>query len=211
MAQQTLFQIPPLPYAYNALEPFIDEKTMMLHHNRHLKTYVDNLNQTLLDYPEYQSLSLTQLLCFTDQLPKDIQTSIKRNAGGVYNHIFFFLNMTPNAPSAPVGALKQLIDKSFSSFDNFKAQFTAAALSVFGSGYAWLVLAPDGRLKIMTTANQDTPVCFPLCPILNLDVWEHAYYLKHYNERKAYINDWFSVVNWEGANRNLSSCLLSQK
>ncbi len=200
------FVNPPLPYAYNALEPFIDAKTMELHHDRHLQTYVNNLNALLKDYPEYQHLSLEQLLLYLDYLPSSIQTSVKNNAGGVYNHVFFFSLLRNPAASQPGNPLSMRITSDFGSFDAFQKAFTEAALSVFGSGYAWLVLNPYGQLKIITTPNQNTPLPLNLCPVLNLDVWEHAYYLKHYNKRDDYIKDWFRVVNWEQANRNLSSC-----
>lgn len=195
------FVNPPLPYSYSALEPYIDEKTMMLHHNRHLQTYVDNLNNILKDYPQLQDWSLEQLLYYTDYLPADIQTPVVNNAGGVYNHIFYFSNLTDSSTKAPVGELSNEIDSVFGDYDSFKEKFTQAALSVFGSGYAWLTADANRGLKIITTKNQDTPIPLELYPVLNIDVWEHAYYLKHYNLRKDYINDWFEVVNWNNANQ----------
>ncbi len=207
MNEHYMFVNPPLPYAYNALEPFIDEKTMMLHHDRHLQTYVDNLNNILKDYPEYQNLSLEELLIFINSLPTSIQTPIKNNAGGVYNHIFYFNNLQNPNTKQPPDPLSKYIMNSFGSFDAFKKEFTQKALSVFGSGYAWLVLDSFGRLKIITTANQDTPFIYNLCPLLNIDVWEHAYYLKHYNKRADYINDWFNVVNWTNVNKSLNKLL----
>lgn len=199
------FQNPPLPYAYNALEPFIDEKTMHLHHDRHLQTYVDNLNKALQNEPTLQTLPLEQLICNVYGLPSEVQTAIHNNAGGVYNHIFYFEGMHPG-PQAPSGGLLQQINRSFGSVEAFQKQMKEAALSVFGSGYAWLVSDRMGGLKIVTTANQDTPLCSNLCPILNLDVWEHAYYLKHYNLRADYIDDWFRVVNWDQANKRYQNC-----
>lgn len=201
------FTNPPLPYAYNALEPFIDEKTMELHHDRHLQTYIDNLNKALQDYPEYHNVSLGQLITHTDELPEEIRASVKNNAGGVYNHIFFFSNMNPPSEQPIPTPLSEYINNNFGSFENFRESFTRAALSVFGSGYAWLVLTPDGRLEILTTANQDTPFEQNLCPLVNLDVWEHAYYLKHYNVRADYIKNWFDVAFWEQVNQNLMYCL----
>lgn len=200
------FVNPPLPYAYDALEPFIDAKTMELHHNRHLQTYINNLNKTLKDYPEYQNLSLEKLIIYIDSLPSSIQTEVKNNAGGIYNHIFFFSNMTNSKMEIP-SPLSDYINNYFGNFENFKDVFSNAAMSVFGSGYAWLVLNPFGQLQIITTANQDTPFPLNMCPLLNLDVWEHAYYLKHYNLRADYINDWFHVVNWQQVNTNLMNCL----
>lgn len=185
------FVNPPLPYPYNALEPYIDEKTMMLHHDRHLQTYVDNLNNILKDYPEYQTLSLEQLLAYTDSFPEEIQTPVKNNAGGVFNHIFFFSKLWNICqPDELLGHILH----TFGSFEAFQRQFTAAALSVFGSGYAWLIIDRNGQLSIITTKNQDTPVSLGLYPVLNLDVWEHAYYLKHYNLRADYINNWFELL-----------------
>lgn len=207
MNEHYKFVNPPLPYAFDALEPFIDAKTMELHHNRHLQTYVDNLNNTLKDYPEYQNLSLEQLLIYINSISTSIQSSIKNNAGGVYNHIFFFSNLTNPQKEYPPLPLSQYINSAFGSFDKFKTTFKEAALSVFGSGYAWLVLNPFGHLQIITTANQDTPFPLNMCPILNVDVWEHAYYLKHYNKRADYIDDWFRVVDWTHVNQLLSICL----
>lgn len=199
------FVNPPLPYAYDALEPFIDTKTMELHHDRHLQVYVNNLNATLKDYPEYQELSLLQLLLYPDFLPATIQTAVKNNAGGVYNHIFFFSTLQPPA-TQPENFLTSHIKAQFGSMDAFQKAFSAAALSVFGSGYVWLVQNFHGQLKIVTTANQDTPLSRGRCPILSLDVWEHAYYLKHYNNRADYIRDWFSVINWTQTEKNFTHC-----
>ena len=191
---------PPLPYGYGALEPYIDEKTMCLHHDRHLQGYIDKLNGLLLDYSCLQNCSLTALLQNCGKLPKSVRTSILNNAGGVFNHQFFFEGMAPCSKTLPKTALYQRICKDFGSFEAFQEAFRKEALSVFGSGYAWLVLE-RGCLRIVQTANQVTP-CLPLqTPILNLDVWEHAYYLKHFNLRRDYISDWFSVINWEKANQ----------
>lgn len=191
----------PLPYAYDALEPFIDSTTMMLHHNRHLQTYIDRLNDALTPYPQFQNWTLEQLLVYLPSLPEAIQTSVKNNGGGVFNHQFYFSNLANPSPSQPEGLLGQSIDKEFGSFSSFQSQFKTAALSVFGSGYSWLVVNGIGQLVIITTQNQDTPLPLNLYPILNLDVWEHAYYLKHYNLRGDYIDDWFHVVNWNLVNK----------
>ncbi len=201
-----LFVNPPLPYHYNALEPYIDAKTMELHHNKHLQTYIDNLNAALKDYPEYQQLSLEQLLLYSDFLPDAIKTTVKNNAGGVLNHIYYFSTLKNPTKQQPENPLAAKIQSDFGSFSKFQDQFTKAALSLFGSGYVWLVESPNGQLKIITTPNQDTPLEYHLCPILNLDMWEHAYYLKNYNNRLDYINHWFHVINWEQANKNLSKC-----
>ena len=206
MNQHDPFINPPLPYSYNSLEPFIDAKTMELHHDRHLQTYVDNLNHILSDYPKLQNLSLEELIGYADSLPDSVKIPILRNAGGVYNHIFFFSILKNPSTEKPSQPLLQLIESNFGSFDNFKTDFTDAALSVFGSGYAWLVMDAFGHLKIITTANQDTPLSLNLCPLLNIDVWEHAYYLKHFNKRVDYIHDWFHVIHWQQVENNLINC-----
>lgn len=196
----------PLPYAYNAMEPYIDEKTMRLHHDKHLQTYIDNLNTTLDSYKGFQNWTLVQLIMNVPSLPADIQTAVKNNAGGVYNHQFYFSNLKNPSLQKPVGTLNESITREFGSYEALRKQLKAAALSVFGSGYAWLVVDASGLLKIITTANQDTPFTLSMCPVLNIDVWEHAYYLKHYNVRADYIDDWFRIVNWEMANKNYMRC-----
>lgn len=206
MSVQYPFVNEPLPYAYDALEPYIDEKTMHLHHDKHLQTYIDNLNKILEGYPEFQEWALEQLLFNIASLPAEIQTGVKNNAGGVFNHQFYFDNLK-NPSGEPVGLLSEAITEDFGSFAAFKDKMKAAGLSVFGSGYAWLAVNALGRLTIVTTANQDTPLPLGLCPVLNLDVWEHAYYLKNFNVRANYIENWFHVVNWEQAERNYRFCL----
>lgn len=196
----------PLPYNYNAMEPYIDEKTMRLHHNKHLQSYIDNLNATLEQYPQFQNWTLEQLLMNIPSLPADMQRSVENNGGGVFNHQFYFSNLINPAPDQPIGLLGERIKQEFGSFEEFKKQFKASALSVFGSGYAWLVVNAAGQLKIITTPNQDTPLPMGMCPVINLDVWEHAYYLKHYNLRTDYIDDWFHVANWNNANKNYMIC-----
>ena len=188
----------PLPYSYDALEPFIDEETMYLHHDRHLQTYIDNLNRFLEEHPSLQKFSLEELLSIWRRLPCHLQTPLRNNAGGVYNHRFYFDSMTPPDSSCSAPRLFEAMSCQFGSPENFRAQFKEAALSVFGSGYAWLVL-DRGCLKIVTSANQNTPLTCSRTLILNIDVWEHAYYLKHYNLRADYIDDWFRVVNWKMA------------
>jgi Superoxide dismutase len=198
------FENPPLPYSYDALNPYIDTKTMELHHDKHLQTYVDNLNKILKD-SGFQNLSLEQLIYNADKLPKDISEPVRNNAGGVYNHIFYFNGMINSPLKTPVGNLLNAINKEFGNFENFKKEFKNSAMSVFGSGYAWLV-KDKGKLKIITTPNQNSPIEQWLCPILNIDVWEHAYYLKNYNVRSDYIENWFNVVNWEVAEKNYNLC-----
>ena len=188
------------------MEPYIDKTTMYLHHDKHLQTYIDNLNRTLSSYPEYQGWTLEQLVINAPCLPKEIQADIKNSSGGVFNHQFYFSNLANPASPQPVGILDQSIRNEFGSYAEFQRQFKAAALSVFGSGYAWLVVNAAGRLSIITTKNQDTPLEMGLVPVLNIDVWEHAYYLKHYNQRAGYIDDWFHVVNWDRATQNYMRC-----
>lgn len=200
------FVTPPLPYSYDGLEPYIDARTMELHHDRHLQTYVDNLNHALEDFPEYQSMSLEQLLICQASLPHALQIPVQNNGGGVYNHIFYFSNLCPPDASSPAEFLTDHISAQFGSFEAFQTALANAALSVFGSGYAWLVLDCLGHFQIITTANQGTPFSLHLSPLLNLDVWEHAYYLKHYNKRKDYIDDWFHVVNWQRVEEHYVMC-----
>lgn len=188
----------PLPYAYDALEPFIDEKTMHLHHDRHLQTYIDNLNGLLRDCPALQCLPLEKMLTSPCHIPASLAVPVRNNAGGVYNHRFFFAGMAPPSGAMVRGRLYCEIDRQFGGLDRFKTLFKAQALEVFGSGYAWLV-QEGGRLKITATPNQDTPLARGQYPLLTIDVWEHAYYLKHYNQRAAYIDDWFAVVDWNRA------------
>lgn len=196
----------PLPYGYDALEPFIDEKTMYLHHDRHLQTYIDNLNAALREHPNLQDLSLTQLIRSAYRLPQPLRTAIRNNAGGVYNHRFFFEGLINPSDDRPSGELADAIAGSFGSFDAFLELFKKAALSVFGSGYAWLV-TDKTKLSIVTTANQNTPIEHGLEPILAIDVWEHAYYLKHYNVRADYIDDWMRIINWKQAEKNYAASI----
>lgn len=200
----------PLPYSYDALEPFIDEETMYLHHDRHLQTYIDNLNRFLEENPSLQKFSLEELLSIWRRLPCHLQTPLRNNAGGVYNHRFYFDSMTPPDSSYSAPRLFEAMSCQFGSPENFRSQFKEAALSVFGSGYAWLVL-DRGRLKIVTSANQNTPLTCSRTLILNIDVWEHAYYLKHYNLRADYIDDWFRVVNWGMAENRYTGETLSEE
>lgn len=205
------FVNPPLPYAYDALEPYIDTKTMHLHHDRHLQTYVDNLNNVLKDYPELQNWSLEQLIYNADRLPSVIRQSVINNGGGVYNHIFYFDGMSNSETRSQAGMLYTAIMEEFGAIERFYDEFKKNALAVFGSGYAWLVADKDGKLKIMKSANQDTPIVQNMCPIVVIDVWEHAYYLKHYNERAAYVDNWFNVVDWNHARELYEKCIASMQ
>jgi len=174
---------------------------MEIHHDRHLKTYVNNLNEALKNYPKFQTWSLEQLIYYADFLPEEIRTAVKHNAGGVYNHNFYFQNLTPNQDLNSFPNLKKEIENTYSDFENFKKLFKQNALSVFGSGYTYLVLK-NNKLDILNLKNQKTPLNFDAHPIISADVWEHAYYLKHYNLRADYMDDWFNVINYVQAEQN---------
>lgn len=190
-----------LNYNYNALEPYIDEVTMSIHHSKHHAAYVNNLNAALENYPELQEKSVEELVLSLDSLPEAIRTAVRNNGGGHYNHSFFWTLLKLNPDGRPVGGLSIAIDKTFGSFDNFKEVFSKAATTRFGSGWAWLVVDSNGDLKVTSSANQDNPISEGLKPILALDVWEHAYYLKYQNKRPDYISAFWNVVNWEEVNR----------
>ncbi len=196
------FRLPELPYAYHALEPFIDQRTMYFHHDKHLKTYIDNLNKALEAYPEYQTRTLEELLTRLPELPEELRTPVRNNGGGVYNHEMYFHLMAPAGQP-----FSTEVAEAFGSEDNWKRQMKAAALGQFGSGFAWLVLDTTGALKIIALPNQDNPLTIGLQPILPLDVWEHAYYLKHQNLRSDYIDDWFHVINWNAVEQRLNDTL----
>lgn len=198
------FKLKPLPYAYDALEPYIDKETMMLHHDKHEKAYLDNLNKAISKYPELYKKGIEGMLKDLNSVPEDIRETVKNNAGGVYNHEFFWSIMSPEKNQTPAGDLLKAINKDFQSFDNFKAKFKEAALGRFGSGWAFLVKDKDGKLSIISTANQDSPISQGLTPIIGIDVWEHAYYLKYQNKRGDYIDNWWNVVNWKQAENNYS-------
>lgn len=195
------YQLPELPYAYDALVPHIDEETMHLHHEKHHNTYVTNLNAAIEKHPEFGTKTVEELVAVINEVPEDIRTAVRNNGGGHANHSFFWKIMSPNGGGEPVGELKAAIDETFGSFDEFKAQFKAAAAARFGSGWAWLVV-DNGKLAIMSTANQDNPLMEGKTPVVGLDVWEHAYYLNYRNVRPNYIDAFWNVVNWEQANEN---------
>lgn len=201
MRQHYKFKNIPLPYSFDAMEPYIDAKTMEIHHDKHLQSYINNLNKTLEDYPELHDLTLEQLICSVDMFPYEIQKSIKHNAGGVFNHNFYFSELKNSGSKEPSGKLAEAINTTFGSYLEFVKELKRMALSVFGSGYVWLTLDNDKHLKIVKTVNQDTPLTKNLKPILNIDVWEHAYYLKHYNKRSDYIDDWFNIIDWDKASQ----------
>jgi Fe-Mn family superoxide dismutase len=189
------FELAPLPYAYTALEPHIDEATMHFHHDNHHNTYVTNLNNAIAKYPQLADKRLEDLLTDLDGLPEDIRTVVRNNGGGHWNHTFFWEIMGPGG-GEPTGALAAAINATFGSFADFKEKFKAAGLGRFGSGWAWLVADSAGKLTIMSTPNQDNPLMEGKTAILGVDVWEHAYYLKYQFKRPAYIDAWWSVVNW---------------
>lgn len=196
--------LPPLPYAFNALEPYIDAETMQLHHDAHHATYVTKLNEAVQKHPELQSLSVEAMLSNLEALPDDVREAIRNNGGGHVNHSMFWEIMAPNAGGEPTGAIATAIDEAFGDFETFKQQFNQAGASRFGSGWVWLVDNPNGGLEIVTTANQDTPLMTGSYPILGNDVWEHAYYLTYRNRRPEYLSNWWNVVNWDEVNRRFS-------
>ena len=193
------YTLPELPYAYDALEPFFDEETMHLHHDKHHQTYVNNLNAAIEKHPEFFDKTVEELVAYLDRLPEDIRVAVRNNGGGHLNHTMFWEWLAPNAGGTPTGDIAAAIDEAFGSFDDFKAEFRAAATGRFGSGWAWLVL-DYGKLKVVSTANQDNPISDGQIPVLGLDVWEHAYYLKYRNVRPDYIEAFFSLINWDKVN-----------
>lgn len=194
------FQLPPLPYPSDALEPYIDKMTMEIHHGKHHAAYVNNLNKALEQAPDLQNKSVADLLKNNlAAVPEAIKTAVRNNGGGHHNHSMFWLLLDPKKPNGkPVGNLAKSIDSTFGGFDKFKEQFAAAAAGRFGSGWAWLV-KNGPKLEIASTANQDSPLMENKYPVLGLDVWEHAYYLKYQNRRPDYVTAWWNVVNWQEA------------
>ncbi len=197
-----MFKLRPLPYDFGALEPYIEARIMELHHDKHQAAYVHNLNKALEDYPELQRMSLEGLLTELDKVPEVIRTAVRNNAGGDFNHTFFWEVMKKDGGGEPKGQTAEQIKKTYGSFDAFKDTFSTAAKSVFGSGWAWLVMGKNGEIAVMTTPNQDAPVMEGLQPIMGLDVWEHAYYLQYENRRPDYIQAWWHVVDWDKVEEN---------
>ena len=190
------YKLPELNYSYDALEPFIDARTMEIHYTKHHQTYIDNLNKALEGRDEFKDMPIEDLIASLNSLPDKIKTPVRNHGGGHLNHTMFWQMMGPNAGGEPKGELAEKIKDTFGGFDKFKEEFKKAALGRFGSGWAWLVV--DGEeLKIVSTPNQDNPITDGLKPILGIDVWEHAYYLKYQNRRADYIDAWFNVINWE--------------
>jgi Fe-Mn family superoxide dismutase len=194
-------EVPPLPYDYAALEPVIDTATMKLHHDMHNAAYVKNLNAALEKHPDLQSKSAEDLIRDLNSIPEDIRAAVRNNGGGHVNHSMFWKIMKPKGGGDPSGAIAEAINKAFGSFKDFQAKFNDAGTKQFGSGWAWLVGEAGGSLKVISTANQDSPISQGLYPILGNDVWEHAYYLKYNNRRPEYLTAWWGVVNWDEVNK----------
>lgn len=195
------FVMRPLPYEYDALVPVIDEATLHFHHDKHYKTYVDNLNDALADYPELQQMSLKELLVSLEQLPAAVQRPIRNNGGGVFNHELYFDGMKSPVGQEPVGELAEAIIRDFGSYKQWQELMKQAAIGQFGSGWAWLVSDEGGNLSIVQTANQDVPDLSIYTPIFLVDVWEHAYYLQYQNRRAEYVDGWFTLINWRKAQK----------
>lgn len=198
-----MFTLPDLPYAYNALEPHIDEQTMRIHHDKHHATYVKNLNDVLSGQDEFLNMDIEALVSDLNKVPEDIRLKVRRNGGQHANHTLFWVSMTPNGGGEPTGKLIEEINNAFGDFNQFKDKFTQAAIARFGSGWAFLVL-DGGKLAIMDTENGDNPLMLGKTPLLALDVWEHAYYLKYQNRRPEYINAWWNTVNWEEVDKRFN-------
>ncbi len=205
MSSNYPFKLPPLPYGYDALTAAIDEETMRIHHDKHHQGYTNKLNAALEKHPELHDRSVVQLLADYNELPEDIRTAVKNNGGGYFNHALFWPMMSPNGGGMPSGKMAEAINRDFGSFDNLKKEFAGAAGSVFGSGWAYLVTDDSGKLNVMKYHNQDSPIDTGHKPVLGIDVWEHAYYLRYQNRRGDYIDNFWNVVNWNQANTNYTS------
>ena len=202
------YELPKLPYSYDSLEPYIDAKTMEIHYTKHHQTYVTKLNEALDKHPEIADKPLEELLANLDTVPEDIRTAIRNHGGGHSNHSFFWTIMGANMPNfgkAPGDGVAAAITAAFGDFEKFKEEFAKAASGVFGSGWAWLVIDSDGKLVVTSTPNQDCPLMKHQKPVLGLDVWEHAYYLKYQNKRPDYIEAWWNVVNWDAVNEKFKA------
>lgn len=199
------FELPPLPYAHDALEPHIDSRTMQIHHGKHHAAYVNNLNAALEGHPEFAGMSIEALLADLNSVPESARTAVRNNGGGHANHTLFWQIMNSNGGGEPTGDLAAAINATFGSFDQFKEAFAKAAATRFGSGWAWLYVDGNGKLAIGSTPNQDTPLMEGNTPILGLDVWEHAYYLNYQNRRPDYIGAWWNVVDWNAVAANYAA------
>jgi superoxide dismutase, Fe-Mn family len=207
------YELPSLPYPTDALEPSIDAKTMEIHHGKHHATYVNNLNKALESAPELSNKPIDELIADLSAVPEKIRTAVRNNGGGHSNHTFFWKIMAAGAGGKPTGKLADAIDKKFGSFDEFKSKLEAAGAARFGSGWAWLIVNPSGELEIVSTANQDSPLMGKAIagtegkPVIGVDVWEHAYYLKYQNRRPDYLKAWWDVVSWSAAQKNYEAAL----
>jgi superoxide dismutase, Fe-Mn family len=199
------FELPSLPYAFDALEPYIDAQTMQIHHDLHHGAYVKNLNTALESHADLQNKSIEELIRDLNTLPEAVRTAVRNNGGGHLNHTIFWTLMAPNAGGEPTGAIAQAISETFGDFENFKTQFNDAGTKRFGSGFVWLVRSRDGKLEIVSTPNQDNPLTDGHFPIMGNDVWEHAYYLKYQNRRPEYLKQWWNTVNWNTVNERLAT------
>ncbi len=201
------YTLPPLPYDYSALEPYIDARTMEIHYTKHHQAYVDNLNKALEGYEQLQHIELSELIAGIDDLPEEIKTAVRNNGGGHLNHSFFWKIMKKNGGGEPSGKIGDAIKNTFGTFSKFQDDFNAAAKKVFGSGWAWLCINDQRKISIISTPNQDSPIMQGLTPLLGLDVWEHAYYLSYQNRRPDYITAWWHVINWDQVEENFKQAL----
>ena len=199
------YELPPLPYPSNALEPHIDAKTMEIHHDKHHQAYITKANKALEGHPDLAAKPVDELLADLNKIPESVRTVLRNNAGGHSNHTFFWKIMGPNAGGTPKGKLAEAINSTFGGLDQFKEEFQKAAIGRFGSGWAWLVVNKEGKLQITSTANQDTPISDGLRPVIGVDVWEHSYYLLYQNRRPDYLKAWWNVVNWDQAEKNFEA------
>ena len=197
------FTLPDLPYAVDALDSYIDARTLEIHHGKHHATYVNNLNAAIENNEQLKSQSIEQILSDLQAVPEDIRTAVQNNGGGHYCHTLFWESMSPNGGGEPTADIKTAIERRFNTFDQFQDLLSTAAVSRFGSGYGWLVLNKEGELEVMSTANQDTPLKDGKTPLLVIDVWEHAYYLKYQNRRPEFVTNWWNTVNWDVVNERL--------
>jgi Fe-Mn family superoxide dismutase len=198
------FTLPTLPYAFNALEPHIDAKTMEIHHDKHHQAYINNLNAAIEKHPELANKSVEDLLKDLNAVPEDIRTAVRNNGGGHWNHSMFWTVMSAKGGGEPSGALADAIKKAFGDFKTFTEKMSAAAVGQFGSGWGWLVKDKGGALSVVATPNQDNPISNGMTPILGVDVWEHAYYLNYQNRRPDYVKAWWNVVNWEEVSKRFA-------
>lgn len=205
------FVVKPLPYEYDALTPVLDATTLMFHHDKHYKAYVDNLNSVLADYPQLQKMSLKELLTNTENLPAAARTPIINNGGGVFNHELYFDAMKSPVGQEPTGELLKALERDFGSVIQWKEKMKQAAVSKFGSGWAWLLADENGILTIQQTANQDVPDLNVYTPIFLVDVWEHAYYLQYQNRRPEYVDGWFQLINWKKAARRYEEAIANKQ